>query len=131
VTDPVLGKHVLVVDDDEPINELVRIVLETRGYQVVSAADGTSALDAVARLRPDLVVLDVMMPGVDGFEVCRRIKEDPATKDTKVVMLSAKSLDVDRHRAEAVGADLYLTKPVKLADLLDAVNALLFVEGAE
>jgi DNA-binding response OmpR family regulator len=119
------SKLVLVVDDDQPINELVRLVLETRGYRVDSAADGEEAVEALGRRKPDLVVLDVMIPKLSGLDVCRFIKETERLRDVKVVMLSAKSLDVDKLKAKGLGADAYLTKPVKLSDLLDTVNGLL------
>ena len=119
-------KNVLVVDDDAPINELVKLVLETRGYTVTTAADGQQALDSIRRSPPDLVVLDVMLPEVSGFDVCRIIKGDNALKTIKVVMLSAKPLDLDKQKAEDYGADAYLIKPVFLSNLLDTVNQMLF-----
>lgn len=120
------SKLILVVDDDQPINELVKLVLETRGYRVEAVADGEEAVAALQQRVPDLVVLDVMMPKRSGLEVCKIIKETESFRAVKVVMLSARSLDVDRLKAKGLGADAYLTKPVKLSDLLDTVNSLLF-----
>lgn len=124
------SKLILVVDDDQPINELVKLVLETRGYRVEAVADGEEAVAVLERRVPDLVVLDVMMPRRSGLEVCKIIKETERLRTVKVVMLSAKSLDVDRLKAKGLGADAYLTKPVKLSDLLDTVNSLLFPQQA-
>lgn len=125
------SKSILVVDDDPPINELVRLVLEGRGYAINAVSDGKAALEALVQRKPDLVVLDVMIPKINGFDVCRFIKENDGLRDIKVVMLSAKTLDVDRLRAKGFGADAYLTKPLRLADLLDTVNNLLFQPPGE
>ncbi|HRY30230.1 MAG TPA: response regulator [Elusimicrobiota bacterium] len=120
---------VLVVDDDPPMNELVKLVLETRGYRVLAVSDGKVAVETIRSRRPDLVVLDVMLPEISGLEICEMVKGDPEFKDVKVVMLSAKSLNVDKLRARGKGADAYLTKPVRLAELLDTVNGLLVPSG--
>jgi CheY-like chemotaxis protein len=112
---------VLVVDDDDDIRGLVRVVLERGGHAVVGAADGEEALDAVARARPDLVLLDVNMPGIDGVEVTRRLRASPATRTLPVVLMTA---DVAaRERGLAAGADDYLTKPFLPAVLLARVAA--------
>lgn len=122
----VAAKTVLVVDDDQPISELVRLVLETRGYNIRVAFDGKNALKLARRFRPDLMVLDIMMPGIHGFDVLKFLKEDPDLSGIKVVILTARALEVDRQKALEGGADAYLTKPIRLADLLDTVNGLLF-----
>ncbi len=112
---------VLVVDDDDMIRRLLRIVLEADEFEVVEAADGDAALAALEDLRPTVIVLDVMMPGLDGVEVCRRIDH----RTTKVVMLTARDDPELERAAIAAGADAYLTKPFSSVELLDLVERLL------
>ncbi len=113
---------VLVVDDEATIREVVRRYLEADGVQVAEAADGEEALRRFAELAPDVVVLDVMMPGVDGIEVLRRIR---AEGDTYVLMLTARTEEVDRVIGLSVGADDYVTKPFSARELVLRVKALL------
>jgi DNA-binding response OmpR family regulator len=113
---------VLVVDDEAAIAEAVRARLESEGYRVVVAADGPEAIEAHREHRPDLVVLDLMLPGMDGLEVCRRIQRD---RWTPVLMLTAKTEEADKVAGFAVGADDYLTKPFSLRELAVRVRAIL------
>ena len=122
---------VLVVDDDVTIRRLLQITLETEGFGVVTAGDGVEALRrAQDEPRPDLVLLDIMMPGMDGLQVCHTLKNDPATAQTPVVLLSAKAQSHDVELGLRVGADDYVTKPPDLLDLVARIRALLPV-GAE
>lgn len=114
--------RVLVVDDEPPIVELVRGYLEREGYAVESAADGPSAVEAVRVTPPDVVVLDVMLPGLDGIEVCRRIR---TFSDAYVLMLTARGEEIDRIVGLSVGADDYLVKPFSPRELVARVKALL------
>jgi DNA-binding response OmpR family regulator len=114
--------HVLVVDDDPPIVELVRGYLEREGYRVSVAEDGLSAVEAVRADPPDVVVLDVMLPGLDGIEACRQIR---TFSDTYVLMLTARSEEIDRIIGLSVGADDYLVKPFSPRELVARVKALL------
>lgn len=116
---------VLIVDDEQPIVDLVRFTLEDEQVQVVEAQDGVQALAAAREHQPDLIFLDVQMPRLDGFEVCRRLREEPALGKTKIVMLTAASQEIDRARGQAAGADDYLTKPFSPLRLLTIVQALL------
>jgi len=116
------GARVLVVDDDPLLVRLVRTHLEKAGYSVVDARDGEQALDLAAAELPDLVVLDVMLPKLDGFEVCRRIREFSLVP---VVMLTARGEPVDKLRGFEMGADDYLGKPFVPAELLARVRAVL------
>jgi len=109
--------RILVVDDDADSLEIVRTYLESRGYQVATAADGKEALAMLEEARPDLVLLDVMMPGIDGWEVARTIKDHPEFSDTRVVMLTARSDFTDKQRGLRAGADDYIVKPMRLEDL--------------
>ncbi len=102
---------VLVVDDEEGIRVLCRVNLELEGYDVIEAADGKQALDAARDLRPDLIFLDIMMPGLSGDEICRRLKSDPSTRGMYVVILTARGQEEDERRAMQMGADEFMTKP--------------------
>lgn len=114
--------RILVVDDEPPIVELVTGYLEREGWSVTSAGDGRDALAAVERFDPDVVVLDVMLPGLDGVEVCRQIR---TFSDTYVLMLTARSEEIDRIVGLTVGADDYLVKPFSPRELVARVKALL------
>lgn len=112
-----MAKKILAVDDEKHIVRLVQVNLERQGYVVVTAFDGKEALEKVATEHPDLIVLDVMMPYKDGFEVLQDLKKDPATRDIPVIMLTAKAQDADVFRGWQSGADCYLTKPFNPMEL--------------
>jgi DNA-binding response OmpR family regulator len=113
---------ILVVEDERDLNNLVRRHLEAEGHQVVQAFDGPSALEEASRARPDLVILDWMLPRLDGLEVCRRIRQESVVP---ILMLTARSEEVDRVVGLEVGADDYLTKPFGIRELLARARALL------
>jgi two-component system, OmpR family, phosphate regulon response regulator PhoB len=115
---------ILIVDDEPAILDLVRFTLEDAEVRVVEASDGVEALALARRLRPDLILLDVHMPRLDGLEACRQIRRDPALAGTPVVMLTAAGQDADRARGREAGADEYLTKPFSPLALLALVEAL-------
>lgn len=115
-------RTVLVVDDEEAIAEAVRARLENEGYRVLVAGDGPEALETAGRERPDLVVLDLMLPGMDGLEVCRQLQRD---RWVPVLMLTARTEEADKVAGFAVGADDYLTKPFSLRELAVRVRAIL------
>jgi DNA-binding response OmpR family regulator len=114
--------RILVVDDEAPIVELVTGYLEREGYEVASAADGPGALERARSLQPDVVVLDVMLPGLDGIEVCRQLR---TFSDAYVLMLTARGEEIDRIIGLTVGADDYLVKPFSPRELVARVKALL------
>ena len=119
---------VLIADDEQHIRLLIEQTLEEledAGVELQTASDGETALDVVRTQRPGLVFLDVMMPKLNGFEVCRAIKQDPALAGTTVVMLTAKGQAYDREEGLASGADRYLTKPFDPDELLDVARAAL------
>ncbi|MBI5655732.1 MAG: response regulator [Geobacter sp.] len=116
---------ILIVEDEESLLKLESILLTSKGYKVTGVMDGPAALEEVARSRPDLVILDIMLPGIDGFEVCRRIKEDPSTSPIRVIMLTAKKNKQDMERGMQAGADAYITKPFKSAFLIESIERLL------
>jgi DNA-binding response OmpR family regulator len=113
-----LGRRIVVADDERDIADLLTLNLELEGYQAVTVYDGEAALDAVRIHRPDFVLLDVMMPKLDGLEVLRALKADPETQDIPVIMLTAKVDDDDVWAGWQAGASYYLTKPFDLEDLL-------------
>ncbi len=116
---------VLIVDDEPHIVALVRVTLEDEQVRIIEAADGETALSLAQRELPRLILLDVRMPGLDGFELCRRLRQDPGFKQTKIVMLTASGQERDRARGRAAGADEYLTKPFSPLALLSLVQTLL------
>lgn len=116
---------VVIADDDNITRSIVEMKLKSRGYRVMAAADGDQALRLIEAERPDLVVLDAMMPGVDGFEVLRRLKGDPALAAMPVVMLTARKLEQDIVRALDTGASDYLVKPFIPEELASRVARLL------
>ena len=113
---------ILVVDDDPNALDIVKTYLEAQGYTVATASNGTEALSLLESVRPVLVLLDVMMPGMDGWEVARVIKNHPDFGSTRVVMLTARSDFADKHEGLRAGADDYLVKPIQLADLGERVE---------
>jgi len=116
---------ILVVEDEESLLKLESILFTSKGYTVTGVRDGKSALEAVERDRPDVVVLDVMLPDSDGFDICRAIKENPATRSLPVIMLTAKKSSVDLERGKVAGADAYITKPFKSVKVLEVIEGLL------
>jgi two-component system alkaline phosphatase synthesis response regulator PhoP/two-component system response regulator ResD len=116
------SQSILVVDDEANIIDLCKMYLEREGYRVITASDGQQALDQVSEAQPDLVVLDLMLPVVDGFEVCRRIR---AEGDLPVLMLTARDDDVDKIVGLELGADDYVTKPFNPRELVARVKAIL------
>jgi len=118
-------KEILIVEDEESLLKLQSLLLTTRGYKVQGVSNGQAALDCVADRKPDLMLLDIMLPGVDGFEVCRQIKSGESTKNIRVIMVTSKKSREDMERAEQVGADWYITKPFKSAMLVEAVQRFL------
>src|SRR5579862_4159438 len=117
-----MAKKILAVDDERHIVRLVQVNLERAGYKVVTAYDGKEALDKVQSERPDLIVLDVMMPYMDGFEVLQTLKKNPATRELPVIMLTAKAQDADVFRGWQSGVDCYLTKPFNPMELIAFVK---------
>src|SRR6267143_4761208 len=116
---------ILVADDSPHIREILKLSLETDGFTVVLAEDGEQALARVAQEKPDLVIMDIMMPKVNGFQVCRRLKSNPATHDVPVIMLTAKSGDQDVFWGKDCGADDYMTKPFSTRELGKTIDRLL------
>ena len=120
-----MGKRVLIADDEPNIVASLEFLMEQAGFEVKLAANGQEALELVASFCPDLLLLDVMMPVKNGYEVCQILKNDPATRAVKVVMLSAKGRDVEVAKGLELGADAYVTKPFSTRDLVAQIRDML------
>ncbi|MBN1178949.1 MAG: response regulator [Anaerolineae bacterium] len=116
---------ILIVDDELDTLKLVGMFLQSKGYDIIAAKTGASALEKASGEAPDLIILDVMMPDMNGFEVCRRLRTQPKTASIPVMMLTAKSRITDRVVGFEAGADEYLSKPIRPAELLDRMEILL------
>lgn len=120
-----MAHKILVVDDEPHIVMMLEARLRKNGFEVTTAASGAEAMAQVKQDRPDLIVLDVMMPVMSGFEVCRLLKENPATKAIPVILLTAKSTERDQTLGISAGADAYVTKPYTPEELLGQIKELL------
>jgi DNA-binding response OmpR family regulator len=127
---PPKAPSVLIVDDEPNILLSLQFLMKKAGYDVRTAKDGEQALDEIAKARPDIVLLDVMMPKLDGFSVCQRIRAEPEWKDVRVIMLTARGRDVEREKGLSLGADDYITKPFSTKDAIDRVAAVLAKQTA-
>ena len=120
-----MPRKVLIADDEQNIVISLEFLLRREGFEVLVAGDGETALQMVAEHHPDLVLLDVMMPKRNGYEVCQRMRERPEWRGIKIIMLSAKGRDVEVSKGVSLGADLYVTKPFSNAELVAQINTLL------
>jgi two-component system, OmpR family, alkaline phosphatase synthesis response regulator PhoP len=120
-----MGKRVLIVDDEANIVVSLEFLMRKRGYEVKVVNDGAEALAAVEDFHPDLILLDVMMPRVSGYDVCQKVRENPHWQDIRIVMLTAKGRHIEVSKGMAVGADAYVTKPFSTRDLVAKVGELL------
>ena len=120
-----MSETVLIVDDEEYIVTSLEYVMKSAGYDVVVAYDGEQAIEKIKETGPDLLILDVMMPKLDGFEVCEKIRANPLWKSIRIIMLTAKGRDTEREKGLSLGADAYMTKPFSTRDILKRVAELL------
>ncbi len=120
-------RRILVVDDEPSIREILDFSLAAEGFEVIQAPDGEDALLVAGALRPDLIILDVMMPRLDGIETCRQLKADSRTRDIPVILLTARVTPGDRRRGEEARADAYVTKPFSPRRLVETVRKFLSV----
>jgi two-component system alkaline phosphatase synthesis response regulator PhoP len=125
-----MQKTILVVDDEQDIVDLISYNLSKEGYEVATASNGTDAVELAQRMRPDLVILDIMMPGLDGFEVCRTLRQDPSMQSTAIVFLTAKAGEIDQILGLELGADDYIQKPISPRVLLARVKTI-FRRGSD
>jgi CheY-like chemotaxis protein len=117
-------KRILVADDDPVILRLIQVNLELEGYQVLTANNGEEAVETATAEHPDLVILDIMMPRLDGYQACERLKAEAPTKDIPIVFLSAKAQQADIEKGKSYGVEAYLTKPFDPTELLAVVDSL-------
>lgn len=122
-------KHILIVEDEESLLKLETILLQVKGYEVTGAVTGNDAIEKLNQKVFDLVLLDIMLPDIDGFEICSRIRKEPRTAGIPVVMLTAKKSLDDQARGAACGANAYLTKPFKSAMIIEVIEGLLTASG--
>ena len=120
-----MSKTILIVDDEAYIVTSLEYVMQSAGFEVAVAYDGVEALEKVAETVPALVILDLMMPKLDGFEVCEKIRQNPLWKDIRIIILTAKGRDIERKKGMSLGADDYMTKPFSTRDILNRVKELL------
>lgn len=120
-----MAKRILIADDEPNIVISLEFLLRREGYEVVVATNGVAALDSVREQRPDLAILDVMMPQRNGFEVCQDLRGDPEMQGLRIIMLTAKGRDTEVAKGLALGADHYMTKPFSTRELVARVKALL------
>src|SRR5215471_4290476 len=120
-----MSKHILVVEDQEDNRQILRDLLGHSGYELTEAENGEEALAAVAKKRPDLILMDIQLPIMDGYEVTRRIKSDPALKGIPIIVVTSYALSGDEGKARAAGCDAYITKPFSPRQLLAKVREFL------
>ncbi|MCP8315187.1 MAG: response regulator [archaeon] len=113
---------ILVVDDEQDILELARVILENKGYEVITAKDGNEALEKVSASKPDLIILDIIMPRKNGLEVCKILKSNPKTKSICILMFTVLGRDSDREQGLKAGADDYLVKPFSAEELIETIK---------
>jgi len=118
-------KRILIADDEPNIVVSLEFLMKQRGYDIRVVSNGAEALEAIGEFRPDLILLDVMMPRVSGYDVCQKVRENPEWHGIKIIMLSAKGRDVEVNKGLAVGADAYVTKPFATKDLIEQVAQML------
>jgi len=120
-----VDKKILVIEDDPATSRLVDYTLRHEGYQVSKASNGLEGIRKVHEEKPDLLILDVMLPGMDGFEICHRLRSEPATAQLPILMFSAKAQEIDKNTGLKVGADDYLSKPADPSEIVKRVAILL------
>lgn len=121
--------RILIVDDEPNLVLALELLMRKEGYEIHTAPDGEAAVADAERLRPDLILLDVMMPKMDGYEVCQRLRANPALKGVTIVMLTAKGREVEREKGLALGADLYITKPFSTREVVRRVKEVLAAQS--
>jgi DNA-binding response OmpR family regulator len=122
-----MPKEILIVDDEPSIVVPIQFLMEQQGYNVLVAENGESALDIIYKYKPDLILLDIMLPRIDGYEVCEIVRLDPRYRDIKIIFLTAKGREVEIAKGLALGADAYITKPFSNTELVAKVKELLAI----
>lgn len=117
--------RILIVDDEPNIVLALELLMKKEGFEVLTVDDGQKAFEAVSKFQPDLIILDIMMPKMDGYEVCQRIRADALLKDVLIIMLTAKGREVEKEKGLALGADYYVTKPFSTREFMMKVKEVL------
>jgi DNA-binding response OmpR family regulator len=120
-----MSKTILIVDDEPGIVAALQFLIEKCGHKAIVAFDGEQAVELIMQIRPDLILLDIMLPGIDGFEVCELVRLNPEWRNTKIIFLTAKADEEDIARGLVLGADAYITKPFSNTEILERVGELL------
>ena len=120
-----MPKEILIVDDEPDVVVPIQFLMEQQGYFVMVAERGEDALDLIYQYKPDLVILDILLPGIDGYEVCEIIRLDPSFRNVKIIFLTARDREVDIAKGLSLGADAYITKPFSNTELVAKVKELL------
>ena len=120
-----MPKEILIVDDEPSIVVPIQFLMEQQGYTVMVAENGEGALDIIYKYKPDLILLDIMLPRIDGYEVCEIVRLDPRYRDIKIIFITAKGREVEIAKGLALGADAYITKPFSNTELVSKVKELL------
>jgi len=120
-----MSHRILIVDDEPNIVVPLQFLMEQKGYQVRIAENGEAAIEAIETFKPDLVLLDIMLPGINGFEVCQTIRDNKDLGNIKIVLVTALGRDIDMEKGIALGADAYITKPFSNTEIVDRVRELL------
>ncbi len=120
-----MSQKILIVEDEPNIIIPLQFSLEQKGYQIIVAGSGEEALEKISQDQPDLILLDIMLPGIDGYEVCENVRQNPETQSTKIIFLSAMGRDVDIARGVALAADAYIVKPFSILEVISKVGELL------
>lgn len=120
-----MSRKILIVEDEPNIVVPLQFSLEKKGYQVLIVDSGEEALTIIPKEKPDLILLDIMLPGIDGYEVCQTVRENSELKNIKIIYLSAMGRDIDVAKGVALAADAYIIKPFSILDVMDKITALL------
>ena len=120
---------ILIIEDEITTLKLIKLVLQREGYHIATATSGAEGLRKAEELHPDLLILDIVLPGIDGFQVCQYLRQNPATAKVPVIMFSGLDRPADQRHAFEAGSDDYIVKPVKTAELLDKVRAALYFKN--
>ena len=120
-----MPKEILIVDDEPSIVVPIQFLMQQQGYNVIVAENGHDALDMIYKYLPDLILLDIMLPGIDGYEVCEIVRLNPKLRNVKIIFLTAKGREVEIAKGLALGADAYITKPFSNAELVAKVKTVL------
>jgi len=126
-----MSKKILVIEDDPSTLRLIKYTLQQEGYQVLIAPNGLEGLRKAKNEEPDLIILDVLLPGIDGFEICHRLRAEPQTARLPILMLSVKAREIDKATGFKVGADDYITKPADPSEIVSRVESLLAKKTAK